>query len=448
MAPLMREVGDAQDALSVPFDHRRPLIVGVIPHTYCNPTLTGCGFCTFPHEKYRGDDARRIAGVVNGEITLSTQRHPQLGTRRVGAVYFGGGTANLTPVPAFRSLCEALRTTFDLTHAEVTLEGVPIYFLAKQHALLDALQGDLPARQARISMGVQTFDPNWLERMGRSKFGTRQDIAKVAQIAHDRGITTSADLLINLPGQKLEAMLDDVRIAAAMGFDQVCLYHLVMYPGLGTAWSTDARLLELRPSNESACTNWLALREVLLEDGFVQTTLTNFERLEVNQSPRRFEYERMSYALESYDAIGFGPAGISFFLDPATKRAVKWINATTAVDYAELVSRRGRAERRSFTYDETDLRLLFLTRRLATAGMLRADYRALFDTDPIDDFGEEWALAHEASLVHIDEQSVSLTARGMFYADSVAGLLAQRKAAALASPGTEQENRSERHYMG
>src|SRR5215813_14195 len=30
----------------------RGLLIGVLPHRFCNPAITGCGFCTFAHEKY------------------------------------------------------------------------------------------------------------------------------------------------------------------------------------------------------------------------------------------------------------------------------------------------------------------------------------------------------------------------------------------------------------
>ena len=31
-------------------DSGRRLLVGVLPHPFCNPSVTGCGFCTFPHQ--------------------------------------------------------------------------------------------------------------------------------------------------------------------------------------------------------------------------------------------------------------------------------------------------------------------------------------------------------------------------------------------------------------
>src|SRR5262249_7357716 len=149
----------------------RGLLVGVLPHPFCNPAVTGCGFCTFPHEAYRALDAMGAVDSVLREIDLRLRRQPWLRGRQVSALYFGGGTANLTPAEPFRQLCRALATSFDLSQAEVTLEGVPAYFVKRYPLLVDVLRETIPARHFRLSMGIQTFDPAGLRQMGRIAFG-------------------------------------------------------------------------------------------------------------------------------------------------------------------------------------------------------------------------------------------------------------------------------------
>src|SRR5579859_5853233 len=96
MAPVMNAVSAAYDPLAdLDPDPTRALLVGVLPHTFCNPKVKGCGFCTFPHDKLDKPLMRRTIAQVAREIELVT-RHPQLRGRRVEAVYVGGGTANLT----------------------------------------------------------------------------------------------------------------------------------------------------------------------------------------------------------------------------------------------------------------------------------------------------------------------------------------------------------------
>ena len=136
----------------------RGLLIGVLPHPCCNAALSGCGFCTFPHEPYR---ARKVATIVDHvvrEIEARVAVQPSLRQRPVTGLYFGGGTANLTPPKSFRKLCRKLNAAFDLSGAEVTLEGVPAYFIKRKPLLVDILRQEINARHFRISMGIQTFD--------------------------------------------------------------------------------------------------------------------------------------------------------------------------------------------------------------------------------------------------------------------------------------------------
>src|SRR5204863_2029547 len=126
-----------------------------------------------------------------------------------------------------RERCETLAVGFDLKGAEVTLEGVPAYFLRGKPRLLDIMRSTLGARQYRLSMGIQTFDEARLKEMGRAAFGTPETFREVVELGHKLGFTTSADLLFNLPGQSLDEMKDDLRKALDLGLDHVGLYHLV-----------------------------------------------------------------------------------------------------------------------------------------------------------------------------------------------------------------------------
>jgi hypothetical protein len=48
----------------------------------------------------------------------------------------------------------------------------------------------------------------------------------------------------------------------------------------------------------------------------------------------------------------------------------------------------------------------------------------LFDTDVLSDFGEEIAAARDAGLLSVTRDAIRPTPRGMFFADSIAAILA------------------------
>ncbi|MCI0703559.1 MAG: radical SAM protein [Planctomycetia bacterium] len=404
---------------------KRQLLVGVLPHPFCNPAVTGCGFCTFPHQPGNSAKTQPVVKSVISEINQTLDRHIlDLLLRPVTALYFGGGTANLTEPTAFRDLCKCLAEAFELKDAEVTLEGVPAYFLRGSPRLLDIMRQELGARQCRLSMGIQTFNETRLKEMGRVAFGTPDTFREVVELGHKLGFTTSADLLFNLPGQTLDEMQDDLRRALDLGLDHIGLYHLVLFRGVGTPWAEDETMLAELPNNEQAADNWQALRELLLARGFVQTSLTNFEQGRYQNRPERYQYEECSFQASEYEVIGFGPSALSYVSTKDFAFGIKTMNPASAEEYSEAVKAGKRVWNKAFVYRTLDQKVLWLTRRLAALDIDCAKYRMLFDTDVLADFGDEITAACEAGLMTVTRDAIRPTPRGMFFADSIAAILA------------------------
>jgi oxygen-independent coproporphyrinogen-3 oxidase len=187
-------------------------------------------------------------------------------------------------------------------------------------------------------------------------------------------------------------------------------------------------MLASLPSNSEACANWLAVRERLMERGFVQATLTNFERAEVRGTPRSFRYEPYGFSPERYDILGVGPAALNVF--DGGRGWLKTANPEGASDY--LAARaRGYTAERFLALGAWDQRLLYLTRKVATLGIDRSGYRAWFKRDPFEDFGRELTALLDAGLLSEEGERLALTPEGMFYGDTVAGTLAWRQVQAM-----------------
>lgn len=406
---------------SVAIDEARGLIVGVIPHTQCIPRVDGCGFCTFPHDVANKRSRAAMIDVVIADIARICGA-PGVARRRVDAVYLGGGTANLSSTEQVSAIVAELAAHVDLRGAELTLEGTPQLFAAWFGDHLRNLKKQ-PVTTTRISMGVQTFDAAQLQRMGREVFGDVATVQKVVRQCRGLGIATSADFLFNLPGQTAAAMDDDVDRAIALGLDQICLYHLVLYEGLGTPWSTDPALVAAMPTNDEACANWLRLRGRLLAAGYVQSTLTNFERAEVAAGPQRFRYEVDSFSPESFDAVGCGPMSLSTVVDWRARTGLKLLRSKN------LGARPWSSGDLQFRYDAHSLRALFVVRSLAKAWLSTSTYAQLFGSAFASDFAEAVHALVAAGLLVVDDERVSLTPRGMFFADTVVGALSSTRAA-------------------
>jgi oxygen-independent coproporphyrinogen-3 oxidase len=156
-----------------------------------------------------------------------------------------------------------------------------------------------------------------------------------------------------------------------------------------------------------------------------QATLTNFERAEFRGGERRFVYEELGFQPDRFDMLGLGPSGISYARSGQT--ALKVLNPDGASAYMAAVELGGPTWDRAFHYSPMDLRIFYLTRRLAALRIDHSNYRAFFRTDPIDDFPREFEALTRERLVRVSDKVIEPTEFGMFYADSIAGLLARRR---------------------
>jgi oxygen-independent coproporphyrinogen-3 oxidase len=231
-------------------------------------------------------------------------------------------------------------------------------------------------------------------------------------------------LLFNLPGQTLEEMKSDLLRALDIGLDHIGLYHLVLFRGLGTPWAADDDMLTELPGNEQAAENWLALREVLLARGFTQTSLTNFEQGRYRNQAERFQYEECIFKPDEFEVIGFGPSAISYAATRDFAYGLKAMNPTDANEYQTAVLSNTRVWNKAFVYRTLDQKVFWLTRRLAALEIDRDRYRPLFGVDVLQDFGEQINAARDAGLLEVTANTIRPTPLGMFYADSIAAILA------------------------
>ena len=408
--------GDRSEAAWFDIDATRDLIVGVIPHTQCVPQVYGCGFCTFPHDTpiSPGSRGRMVSAVIDDIETVSRRR---LEGRRVHAVYLGGGTANLSSTEEIASLVQALGTYLRIDHAELTLEGTPQLFERWFFSHLKNLAKQ-PVATKRISMGIQTFDERFLHLMGREKFGDEKTVRRLVKKCRELELASSGDFLFNLPGQTAAQMDRDLDTAVATGLDQICLYNLVLYEGLGTPWSEEPELVAQMRHNDDACAQWLRLRDRLIAAGYVQTTLTNFEREDVHRGPHRFRYEEASFSAERTDGVGFGPMSLTTFVNPRQRRGLKLMRRK---DLGGTQWSRGDL---MFRYDADSLKLLQVTRGLAKTRLDGGAYVAMHGSRVVDDLAAPLSACVGAGLIVINGDDVALTPVGMFYADAVVSTLA------------------------
>lgn len=180
-----------------------------------------CPYCDFNSHQARGEVPERI--YTEALVSDLEQSLPEVWGRRVGSVFFGGGTPSLFSAAAIESLISAFRARLTLApDCEITLEANPGTFEAGK------FRGYRDAGVTRLSIGIQSFDPRHLAALGRIH-DDREAKAAIA-IAKEHFDNINLDLMYALPGQTIDEALADVAGAIEADVSHLSFYHLTIEP--------------------------------------------------------------------------------------------------------------------------------------------------------------------------------------------------------------------------
>ena len=227
--------------------------------------LAKCPYCDFnSHVRDRIPQAR-FAAALRQELAWEAAR---LGRRRLGSIFFGGGTPSLmAPEAVVDLIADATRLFDPLPGLEITLEANPTSVESEKLAAFRA------AGVNRISLGVQSLDPRALAMLGRQHSVT-QAIAAL-ELARQTFPRVSFDLIYARPGQALPAWRAELRQALALAADHLSLYQLTIEPG--TAFATrHARGEIVLPDGDDAAALYNATAEEAARFGLAPYEVSNY----------------------------------------------------------------------------------------------------------------------------------------------------------------------------
>lgn len=180
-----------------------------------------CPYCDFNSHEARGalPEARYVAAL----IADLEQALPQVWSRRVYTVFFGGGTPSLFSAGAIDSILAAVRSRLALAaEAEITLEANPGTVEAERFRDFRA------AGVNRLSLGIQSFNDGHLKALGR--IHDAQEARRAVEIAMRNFDNVNLDLMYALPGQSVAEACADAEQALAFRPSHLSAYHLTIEP--------------------------------------------------------------------------------------------------------------------------------------------------------------------------------------------------------------------------
>lgn len=226
-----------------------------------------CAYCDF--NTYAGQEGLIPAYVdaLRNEIRAAGE-----GTgspRRVGTVFFGGGTPSLLTVPQFESILQTISTHFELVQdAELTFEANPGTVSA------DGLARLRQAGMNRISFGVQSANAEELHMLERTH--SFPDVINAVKWARQADFDNlNLDLIYALPEQTLQTWQTTVERVVALHPEHLSLYALTLEHGTPFGrWASRGLLPLPDPDLAADMYEWAAA--FLTEQGYVQYEISNW----------------------------------------------------------------------------------------------------------------------------------------------------------------------------
>jgi len=158
----------------------------------------------------------------------------------------------------------------------------------------------------RISFGVQSFNDEFLEIIGRAH--KNESTMKVIDAVKSKGIDNiGIDLLYRLPGQTLDHWKMELETAVNLNIDYIATFCLSLVPGTPLFENVMKGMIPRQPSEEVEFMMFDMIKEILIPKGYKQQYIHDFAL-----PGKECAYHKASFFAPQKECLALGAAGRSY----------------------------------------------------------------------------------------------------------------------------------------
>jgi oxygen-independent coproporphyrinogen III oxidase len=349
-----------------------------------------CPYCSFYKE---ASDRNKTQAFLDSVLLDLDRRLREVENFRIETIFFGGGTPSALSVKQLEFLFSGFHRRLDLTGVrEWTLEMNPATVSLEKAQMLHDFGVN------RISMGVQSWDPEMLNRLGRVHSAPQAE--RSFHLLREAGFTNvNLDLIFGIPGQSVETWEQSLSKTIGLAPEHISAYCLTFEED--TEFFLRHQRGELPQDTEQDAKFYELTMSLLESSGYRQYEISNYARA---------GYEclhNLAYWL-GRDYLGLGPSAFS------TIGKRRWQNTPDTSRYIEQLQEG--VEPISFKEEITGQ----IRNAEAIAFGLRTSV-GVPESAMKDWIGELEALRSEGYL-EVENSHLRLTSKGRMVADSIAEL--------------------------
>ena len=368
-----------------------------------------CPYCDFYSiESGDGDKSLRTNFV---QSLLKEIESTQENLTEVATIFFGGGTPSILKGSEMESIFFGLRDKFNIrSDAEITVEVNP------GEVDLERLTSYYDSGVNRLSIGAQSFQIEELKTLGR--IHSPEETAETVSIAKTAGFTNyNLDLIYAVPGQTVDSLIDNVRSVIALKPNHISVYSLTYEKNTPYySMRENGNLIPIEGKLEEEMRNSILF--LLKEEGYHRYEISNYS-LDGYESQHNSSYWRG----KSY--VGFGPSAHSF----DGKR--RWWNVRDVNQYIKKIDSGESPVAGSEELNKEQLMFeqLFLALR-TSYGLEISSFEKEFNLKFSDHYKsqleriEGLSVSQNKELITWDNDRLSLTEKGLLFADEISELFA------------------------
>ncbi|WP_281998600.1 radical SAM family heme chaperone HemW [Priestia flexa] len=356
-----------------------------------------CHYCDFNKVFFKNQPVMPYLEKMRDEMKQTVERYP---ANDLKTIFVGGGTPTALDEKQLTYFLESIHESFPVHDVkEFTFEANPNELTEEKLRILHAYGVD------RLSIGVQTFNEQLLEKIGRVH--SNQQAFQAVDEARKIGFRNiSLDLMYSLPGQTISDFKETLDIAFSLDVEHISAYSLIIEPK--TVFYNLMNKGKLRvPSQEDEAFMYEMLMDEMDKHGYSQYEISNFARSGYES------LHNLTY-WDNNDYYGIG-AGAHSYIDGIRRSNIaplkKYMQAVTETNHAYLdeisVSKVERMEEE-----------MFLGLR-KTNGVNKASFYEKYKVEMNDVFSEPIKEYTNKGLLEHTESSLRLTKKGRFLGNEV-----------------------------
>lgn len=336
-----------------------------------------CSFCPYNKVLYDEKKAFEYKEALLKEIELANIRYKK---QDITSLYFGGGTPAL--------LIEYLEEIIDTVKENFNLKGSLAIELHPSNINLSLLNKLKSLGFNMISVGIQSFNKNCLESLGRKENNEAEKIKLVKEVGFE---TIDVDLIFGIPNQSIGDLKEDVALAFEIGATQISTY-----PFIDFSYANNKR----KPLTANEKKKMLfELVNIAEKIGLDRTSVWTFAK------PNTEKYS--SITRENF--IGLGPGAASLFDDKFR------LNTFSIEEYINSINKNEFPCALVLNFTKFSRKSYWLFWNVYNMNLDKELYKKMFDSELSKDYRVELSLAKKMNLLKEDELGYKVTTKGSYY---------------------------------